>query len=183
MDQAMSLQLNNVAHELQNISTSIQRVQMPTASIVQTVPTAQHATATPNFTTPFTSAVSTNTVNEMPTTPDLPEETMETETIDIPDLNDATENIDIADLNDATEKIDIPDLSEATENIDIPDLSEATENIDIPDLSEATENIDIPNLDEVTENIDIPEVPAAQEKEFTPTFTVVEKTLLKKLLF
>ena len=155
----MSLQLNNVAHELQNISTSIQRVQMPTASIVQTVPTAQHATATPNFTTPFTSAISTNTVNEMPTTPDLPEETMETETIDIPDLNDATENIDIADLNDATEKIDIPDLSEATENIDIP------------------------NLDEVTENIDIPEVPAAQEKEFTPTFTVVEKTLLKKLLF
>ena len=62
-------------------------------------------------------------------------------------------------------------------------LSEATENIDIPDLSEATENIDIPNLNEVTENIDIPEVPAAQEKEFTPTFTVVEKTLLKKLLF
>lgn len=32
-------------------------------------------------------------------------------------------------------------------------------------------------------DIDIPEVPAAQEKEFTPTFTVVEKTLLKKLLF
>ena len=100
----MSLQLNNVAHELQTISTSIQRVQMPTASIVQTVPTAQHATATPNFTTPFTSAVSTNTVNEMPTTPDLPEETMETENIDIPDLSEATENIDIPEVPAAQEK-------------------------------------------------------------------------------
>lgn len=38
-DQALGLQLSNVAHELQSISSSIQNVQLPPQSIVQTVPT------------------------------------------------------------------------------------------------------------------------------------------------
>ena len=38
VDQAMGLQLNNVAHELQNISNSIQRVQFPVQNMMQGMP-------------------------------------------------------------------------------------------------------------------------------------------------
>ncbi len=38
-DQTLSLQLNNVAHELQNISNNIQHFQAPTQTVVQSVPT------------------------------------------------------------------------------------------------------------------------------------------------
>jgi hypothetical protein len=47
MDQSMGLQLNNVAHELQNISSSIQRVQVPVANVMPIPPTTA-TTVMPN---------------------------------------------------------------------------------------------------------------------------------------
>ena len=56
-DQTLSLQLNNVAHELQNISNNIQHFQVPVQQVVQSTPTvetsviSESSTITENFAT------------------------------------------------------------------------------------------------------------------------------------
>lgn len=79
LDQSMGIQLNNVAHELQNISNSIQKVQMPLQTNIVNTATAPTAT----IETPAVPEVAEDTNLEEPAIEDIAIEESETEEIPV----------------------------------------------------------------------------------------------------
>ena len=176
-DQTLSLQLNNVAHELQNISNNIQHFQIPVHNVAQT---ALVQTATPAV----TETVPTDVI-ETPTS----EVTNNTE------IDGLLSNDDISSLFDSLE---MPDMEEniIEEPIAEPAIEQATEatNAETP----ITENITPPVTEDPNKQLSADEIAALfaaaeptpkkavedtqivedveEEKPFTPTFTVVGKS-------
>lgn len=149
IDQSMGVQLNNVAHELQNISNSIQRVQvnMPQPAISPAPQTA--ATNTPVETTP---------VAEVPAMETLVTESPASETsIEEPITSTVIEET-AEDTKPATD--DPNKLLSADEIAALFEASEPSPKKEPVQTEEVT--------DEVPEEI-------SEEEPFTPTFTVVGK--------
>lgn len=142
VDQAMGLQLNNVAHELQNISNSIQRVQFPVQNMMQGMPVAPTMSAQ-TFSTPEAPA-NTAPITKESDTADLssdleqeeafePESSLEpvTDTLEETDSSLNTTNksmdesdIDLTETNDSAEPADI-DLVEMNYSSDSADTDVA----------------------------------------------------------
>ena len=164
VNEGLSIQLNNVAHELQNISTSIQQVQVPTGSVQP-----QASVDTMNYSAPSDTtadAVNTETVNNTATTFDqepVQEETnatIETAAIPEPIITEEVASMQETTSTDITENATdtIPSVDTIEETI-TPDIS-AT---DIP----ATENTSEASANTVTDDI----VPEPIEATTPTTFT------------
>lgn len=134
MEQSMGLQLNNVAHELQNISNSIQRVQVAMPAMPQvTMQQAEPVTASEMPVTASVSEVPENaTASKAPITMNTSEETLiqETENAE-PAVETAPENktsLDPSDLemlfNSIEENDDIAEVSEITPEETVEEIQE-----------------------------------------------------------
>lgn len=169
-DQTLSIQLNNVAHELQNISNSMQHFQMPVSNVTQTVPLQK---TTPIVeTTPSISEVSVaDTSLAAGTVP------MDSSTSPATDSgnNDLLTNDDIATLFEALEE---PEAE--TPAMEVPEIKEpvmATAPI-AEDPNKQLSADEIAALFAAAEPTPKKEPVATTEEEtsFTPTFTVVGKS-------
>lgn len=173
MDQALGLQLNNVAHELQNISNSIQHVQItapvqPVMTNVTPVETVMHNIAvnptdnTAEIEEPIIEETTKNIVT------DLTEEVIEEA---IPNLEEVIEEATV------TEEQSMEAMIEAEPVIEdlIPEIIEEEPAPAVPDKSPN----DMLSPDEIAALFAAAEpTPKAEPKEepFTPTFTVVGKS-------
>lgn len=174
MNQGLSIQLNNVAHELQNISTSIQQVQVP-AGTPQVQPMADPAYA------------DTEQANNIPTDNMIPEDIAE----DIPEAA-VSEDISTKDTlatteTASTEKPVIVSIPEEPIAVSIPEeavvnTTESPDNLGI----EGKSSSDMLSADEIAalfaaaDPTPKKEESVTEENEdaepFTPTFTVVGKS-------
>ena len=174
VNEGLSIQLNNVAHELQNISTSIQQVQVPTGSVQPQASVGAMSYSAPSDTT--ADAINTETVNNTATTFDqepVAEETnVITETAAIPEpiiteevaSMQETTSTDITETG--TDTISSVDTIEEPFNTSIADIA-ATESI-----TETTETAtpttlteDISMADNITTSIDTATADEAQVSE------------------
>ena len=148
-DQTLSIQLNNVAHELQNISNSMQHFQMPVQSVAQTV-SAPAAS-------PVADAIPTDATPKEEPAPI--QETVATST----NNNDLLTNDDIASLFAA--------LEEPKDETPASDPNKQLSADEIAALFAAAEPT--PKKEPVSEAV---AEAVEEEKPFTPTFTVVGKS-------
>lgn len=155
MNQGLSIQLNNVAHELQNISTSIQQVQMPTNTVPMQASVDPANYSAPSYTTADvvnTETVPTESTFDQEPVPEatnvITEEAVMPETIVTEEAvptqqtasTDITENVtDTIPSVDTIEETITPDIS-ATDIPATENTSEASANT-IPDdtVAEPTE--------------------------------------------
>ncbi len=183
-DQTLSIQLNNVAHELQNISSNIQHFQMPVQNVMQTTPVQTTETQAVSV---LTNEVPASPVQSVPVQSDTSVDTTET-------MDDLLTNSDISALFDEVNKniqaevtVEQATLSDIVSEVIKEETG--TENInntaDTPLLSEdpnkqlsADEIAALFAAAEPTPKKDEePTVEKATEDEpFTPTFTVVGKS-------
>lgn len=174
MNQGLSIQLNNVAHELQNISTSIQQVQMP-AGTPHVQPMADPAYA------------DTEQVKNIPTDNMIPEDIAE----DIPEAA-VSEDISTKDTLTTTETastekpviVSIPEepIAESVPEEAVVNTTESPDNLGI----EGKSSNDMLSADEIAalfaaaDPTPKKEESVTEENEdaepFTPTFTVVGKS-------
>lgn len=173
VNEGLSIQLNNVAHELQNISTSIQQVQVPTGSVQ-----AQASVDTMSYTAPSDTTadtVNTETVNNTATTfgqePVEDQTNVITETAAIPEpiITEEAAPIQETTSTDITETgTDTISSVDTIEETITPDIS-AT---DIP----ATENTSEASANTVTDDI-VPEpIEAATPTTFTEDLGIEGKS-------
>jgi hypothetical protein len=203
MDQSMSIQLNNVARELQNISNSIQQVQIPVSNMMPVTPVASSS-----YTAPVTSSAETTPVSENVVTPETVEEIAvdnivapdTEETVTVPQETPVEEAVAVAgeavatDVEIPTEEIvatdiEIPAEETVATDIEIPAEEIVSADIEIPTEETVSADIEIPTEETVSADVEIPaeetvatdiEIPAeeavSEEEPFTPTFTVVGKS-------
>ncbi|MDD6072492.1 MAG: hypothetical protein PUC12_17025 [Clostridiales bacterium] len=145
-DQTMGLQLNNVAHELQNISNSIRNVQF-----------SSHNTETVEPVIP-----------SMPVQPEASpvEEVLEHQEEPVADIPEEQQN-------EVVKEILVEQQVEVGEEIPTEQEIEAVEDIPVEQQSEVAEEIPVEQQSEVVEEIPIED----NEEPFTPTFTVVGKSV------
>ena len=151
MDQTMGLQLNNVAHELQNISNSIRTVQFS----------------------------SHNTVAMEPVIPSMPVQPEASPIAEAPEQqNEAVEEIPVEQDIDAVEEIPVEQQIEAVEEIPVEQEIDAVEEIPVEQEIDAVEEIPVEQENKTVEEIPVEqEIDATEyEEPFTPTFTVVGKS-------
>ncbi len=160
-DQTLSIQLNNVAHELQNISNSMQHFQMPTQSVMQTMQTQQAVPVT----------------ESAPTAPESTPAVETTKTTDTTEITDHTllTNDDIAALFEALEEPKTETFAE--EVLKVEETVVNTEPV-AEDSNKQLSADEIAALFAAAEPAPKkePVVATEEEKPFTPTFTVVGKS-------
>ncbi len=179
-DQTLSLQLNNVAHELQNISSNIQHFQMPVQNIVQAAPVQSSEAQTASAQASEMPAAPAPSISNQPAT--------------LVDTTEATDdlltNSDIAALFDevnaniqaeVTEQATLSDIvseviAEETNPVqpDLPgtiseDPNKQLSADEIAALFAAAEPSPKKEIEPVIEEV-------LKEEPFTPTFTVVGKS-------
>ncbi|MBQ9983780.1 MAG: hypothetical protein IJP29_04245 [Lachnospiraceae bacterium] len=199
-DQTLSLQLNNVAHELQNISNSMQHFQMPVQNVVQAAPlqtatpiTETSAAETIAPTAETTSVAETDSVADIATAPVEENISVDT-TTSVVDTTPTVSNDDIADLFASMEEPTV----EAEENT-LADVAEqpALETL-VSEKPVAEEATVAPISEDPNKQLSADEIAAlfaaaeptpkkeaelapsaeetTKEEPFTPTFTVVGKS-------
>lgn len=166
-DQTLSIQLNNVAHELQNISNSMQHFQMPVQNVTPAQPIAPVVETTPNI--PETPMVETTVGVETAT--------HETTESSIPESanNELLSNDDIAALFESLEESTVEEPTIETSAEEEPAMTTAPVSED-PNKQLSADEIaalfaaaePAPKKESVAE--------IEEEKPFTPTFTVVGKS-------
>ena len=179
-DQTLSLQLNNVAHELQNISSNIQHFQMPVQNIVQAAPVQSSEAQTASAQASEMPAAPAPSISNQPAT--------------LVDTTEATDdlltNSDIAALFD---EVNANIQAEVTEQATLSDIvseviAEETNPVqpDLPGTISEDPNKQL-SADEIaalfaaaepTPKKEVAPVieEAPKEEPFTPTFTVVGKS-------
>ena len=175
MDQALGLQLNNVAHELQNISNSIQHVQIPMQTMLQQASMAS------------TVAPAMNT-SQMPEPAVQPEILMTTEEMDIADITETAPQEPVISPEETVESLldSISSVEESVSNM-MPEMDiiaeEVVEEPSVATVEEApaTDSSAMLSQDEIAALFAAAEptpapVEEEEEKPFTPTFTVVGKS-------
>ncbi|MCR5702636.1 MAG: hypothetical protein K6G76_10905 [Lachnospiraceae bacterium] len=179
MDQSLSMQINNVAHELQNISSNIARVQaMPIPNMMQGMP-AQPVYQEPTFMeeapamneVPVTETIQAEApvAEEMPVMEEAP--IMEETPADVPVTDEIPTDIPIAEEAQVMEEV-IPEATDEPVVMqgDIPvGPEEAAMDEAIAEMNAELAAEPEPVVEEAVE-----EAPAKEEP-FTPTFTVVGK--------
>lgn len=162
-DQTLSLQLNNVAHELQNISNNIQHFQIPVQNVIQTAPTQTTVSTENDIKEATTTSPSTanSTVSETPEgllTNDDISALFEEIAVAEPLNEELTEN------NSNTEESTVE-----TNSILSEDPNKQLSADEIAALFAAAEPTPKKEADSVIEETTI-------DEPFTPTFTVVGKS-------
>lgn len=159
MDQALGLQLNSVAHELQNISNSIQHVQIPMQTMLQ-----QASMAAP--VTPATPVAQEAVVT--------PEETVESLLDSLTSVETSVSNM-VPEMEAVVETTPEEPMVENVESVTetTPDTVEASS-----DSNSMLSQDEIAALFAAAEPTPAPaeQVEEEEEKPFTPTFTVVGKS-------
>lgn len=172
VNEGLSIQLNNVAHELQNISTSIQQVQVPTGSVQP-----QASVDTMNYSAPSDTradAVNTETVY---TTATFDQEPVQEETNAITETAAIPEPIITEEAASMQETTSTDITENATDTISSVDTIEETIT---PDISAtdipATENTSEASANTVTDDI-VPEpIEAATPTTFTEDLGIEGKS-------
>lgn len=190
INEGLSIQLNNVAHELQNISTSIQQVQMPTNAVP--TPVSVDTTDVVNTGITFEQKPVPEETNIITEDAPIPNDTVAEQSTIVPEMEftNITENV-----TDAIPSVDTIEESLDTSTADIA----ATESIaETPEnTAESTEDSttlavegkssnDMLSADEIaalfaasepSPKKDEPSIEDVENEEpFTPTFTVVGKS-------
>ena len=150
INESMSLQLNNLAHELQSISNSIQHLQAPAAPVVMPV---HHATEQQAIPEPINDSLPTEAVVE------TVEETNDTLMEESPVSSEPTEDIPTDDT--VTSEPEETLTEETATTVDTPVMSDEKLS---PDQIAALFAANEPATN-----------PSSEEESFTPTFTVVEQ--------
>ena len=150
INESMSLQLNNLAHELQSISNSIQHLQAPAAPVVMPV---QYATEQQAISEPIADEAN----DSLPT--EAVEETNDTLMEESPVSSESTEDIPTDDT--VTSEPEETLTEETTTTVDTPVMSDEKLS---PDQIAALFAANEPATN-----------PSSEEDTFTPTFTVVEQ--------
>lgn len=155
INESMSLQLNNLAHELQSISNSIQHLQAPAAPVVMPV---HHATEQQAIPEPINDSLPTEAVVE------TVEETNDTLMEESPVSSELTEDIPTEDI-----PTDDTVTSEPEETL----TEETTTTVDTPVMSD--EKLSPDQIAALFAANEPATNPSSEEDTFTPTFTVVEQ--------
>lgn len=159
-DQTLSIQLNNVAHELQNISNSMQHFQMPTQNLMQTIP-AQQATPIEESAPAIPEVTPASEISETANTSETADYTLLTND-DITALFEALDEP----KKETLEKDEVKKEESIITTAPITEDSNKQLSADeIAALFAAAE----PSPKKATES-------TSEEKPFTPTFTVVGKS-------
>lgn len=179
-DQTLSLQLNNVAHELQNISSNIQHFQMPVQNIVQAAPVQSSEAQTASAQASEMPAAPAPSISNQPAT--LVDTTEATD--DLLTNNDIAALFDEVNANiqaEVTQQATLSDIvseviAEETNPVqpDLPgtiseDPNKQLSADEIAALFAAAEPSPKKGIEPVIEE-------APKEEPFTPTFTVVGKS-------
>ena len=182
MDQSLSMQINNVAHELQNISMSIAKVQsvpmQPVMPMQQmNMPPVYQAAPAPQATPDVNDTI------ETPVSPEVPETEAAEAVIEAPEITDIQAQTEVPEPMDTQaeaetpEPVDIQTEAETPEPVDTQAEAEIPEPVNIQTEAEIPEPVDIQTEVETSEpEATINESETAETSEFTPTFTVVGKS-------
>lgn len=171
MDQTMGLQLNNIAHELQNVSNSIKQAQNPVQQIMQQMPTDNMASFAADTTIPDTSihtGKAEETVSEY-----TPEQVGTVDDGIDPSVTDLFEPEAFVDESITETPEPTSDADEQTKDTILPENN--TLSVTMPADNNSN---DMMSADEIAALFAATEpVPKKEtEKPFTPTFTVVGKS-------
>ena len=181
MDQSLSMQINNVAHELQNISMSIAKVQ---SVPMQPVMPMQQMNMPPVYQAapaPQTTAGVNDTV-ETPVTAEISETAATPAVMETPEPADAQTEVETPEPANIQAEVEPPEPVDAQAEVEIPEPmniqaeAEIPEPVDTQAETEAETN-ELPPED-IPEELSTGDVDAMPNEtaEFTPTFTVVGKS-------
>ena len=194
MNQGMELQLNNVAHELQNISNSIQQVQAQGTSLPVPPSMPVQAASYPDMTNPSSNpAQPADVSNVAHTGQDVPdtaqtvttssvEDTVDTEnTANTEEITTLLEDIHTLMTEDAEGAVDTSSPVDAGTEVPIAvDTSPVDAGTEVPIAVDTASSVDTETdstMDaETTTSVEMAPASSveAEQETFTPTFTVVE---------
>lgn len=176
-DHDLSLQLNNVAHELQNISSSIQQFQIPAYPIERPVTDQENTFADEIITATNTMAVTSNAINQE--SKDLPEYNHETEMIpEVPEQVetpiDAFDEISQTDMTASSGTETLSDINAVTEKENSPFSEDTNKQLSADEIAALFAAAEPAPKKEKTDTIS--DSTSSSNEPFTPTFTVIGKS-------
>lgn len=167
MDSTMGLQLNNVAHELQNISNSIQHFQMPVATVMPTMPTAPMSQPAPvNTPAAENTTAAPIQVKEEPVVRKEPELNSDPEKLTQADLdallgsinNTLDESANITEEPAAVEEAPVTEEAAPVEDTPVAEEAAAVEEVAV--VEEAAPVEEPPTLDDPNKQLSADEIAA-----------------------
>ena len=172
MDQTMSLQLNNVAHELQSISNSIQNMQIPIQGMMHAAPAASVNAA------PLTDSLAQAATESTNGQPDSLMDSLDT----VDTLADSSEDAFVDTLTDSLENDFVDTLTGSSEDAFVDTLTDSLENDFVDTLTDSSEDAFVDTLTNSSEDSFVDTLTDSLENDFVDTLTDSSGDALAEIL-